>query len=177
MLAGEHFAGAPEADWTFVENQQCAVLVAGGADFLPIIDWRNEGRATDGLCNHSRDVAFFFEDVLDVISTLKVAGLAAFEGAVAVIGRRHMLAPREQRTDAATEYGFTSNRDRVERCAVKGIPRRNHFESTGGDAGELQSHTDCGGSTRSEENAIKVARRQLGQSARQFDGGDVRVAA
>ncbi len=114
VFAGKHLPGSSQADRNFIKNQQCAMAIAGLPDFLPVISWRNERGATDCLCNHRRDISFFFQDIFDVIRTFQVAGTIAPPETTIRIGRGDMLRPRQEWPDTASENFFTSHRDCIE---------------------------------------------------------------
>ena len=177
MLAREHAPGATEADGNLVEDQQRAVLVAGGPDAFPIIRRRDERRAAHRLADDGGHVALLFQDIVNVVGTGEVAGGATFEGTAQRLGRRDMFATRQQRPDALAEHGFTAHRDRIQRGAVEGIPHRNKFEPAGGDARELEGHADGRGAARREQHAIQIARRDFPESFGQFDRRRTRVTA
>ncbi len=114
MLAGEHLAGAAEAVRNLVEDQQRAVFVACGAHLLPIVQRRNERRAAHGLADDGGDIALLRQHILDVIGAKEVARRAAFERAMPIVRRRHVLAAGQQRAGAAAEDGLAADRNRVE---------------------------------------------------------------
>src|SRR4051812_23903108 len=92
MFDGEHFSGAAEAMRYFIENQQCTVFIAGGADPLPIIRWRNERCASDSFGDDRGNVALLLEHVFDIIRAVQIATVAAFERAMSIVGGRDVLA-------------------------------------------------------------------------------------
>src|SRR3954469_9437337 len=109
MFAGENFPRPTKADRHFIEYQERAMLVACGPDFLPIILRRNKRSAANGFGDDGGNVPLFLEHVLDVICALQITGFAAFEWAMAIIRRRHVLAAGEQRSDPGAEDCFAAN--------------------------------------------------------------------
>ena len=78
VLEGEHFAGPSKADGGFVEDQQCAMAVAGLPDGLPIPLGRRIGAgAADGLGNDRSHIPLLFQDVVDVSGALEAAVMAS----------------------------------------------------------------------------------------------------
>src|SRR5438552_1787090 len=102
--------------------------IAGGPDFFPIIEGRNERSATHRLGNDRGDVALLFQHVLDVIGTLERTSGAALEWTMSMVGRRHVFATGQKRSGSAPKDGFTPDGDRIERRSVKRIPHRNRLE-------------------------------------------------
>jgi hypothetical protein len=88
-----------------------------------------------------------------------------------------MFATGQERPDAASENRLASDRDRVERSAVKRIPHRNCFEAAGGGARQLDGHADGAGSAGGEEDAIQIAGRQFRELLGQANGRSIGVTA
>src|SRR3954464_1297623 len=153
------------------------MLVAGGADPFPIIERGNKGCAADSFRDYGSDIAFFFENVLDVIGAIQITGDAAVERAVPVIGRRDMLATRQKRAGVLAENRFAAERDRVKRSAVEGVPHGDCFEATGRGARELEGHADGGSSARREKDAIQITGSKLRELFCEFNGTDIGVTA
>ncbi len=119
MFAGEHFPGSTEAMGNFIENQQGAVFVTRGPDLFPIIHRWNEWRAPHSFADHGGDITFLLQHIINVVGAFKIAGGAAGEGAMPVVGRGHVLAAGQQGADAAAENGLAANGYGVQRRAVK----------------------------------------------------------
>src|SRR5439155_8570730 len=122
VFASEHSSSAAKAGRNFVKNQERAVPVARGSNFFPVFRRRNEWSTAHCLGNDGGDIPFFIEHVLDVLGATQVARGSAFEWTVPIIGWRHVLAARQKRTRALAKNCLATNRDRVQRGAVKGVP-------------------------------------------------------
>ena len=174
MLEGEHASGPPKADRYFVQDQQRAVAVTGGAHYAVIIGWRNlHVGAADGLDDDGPDVLFLAEHVVEILGAPQIAGRAAAKAATARIAGRRMLGSGQERPDAFAKDGLPSDRDRVEGCAVKRIPQRERLVAAGGQAGELQGHADGKRSAGCKQDFPERFRRQGNQARGKLHRGGV----
>jgi len=60
---------------------------------------------------------------------------------------------------------------------MKGIPHRNKFEPTGGNARKLESHANRGGSAGSKQHAVQIAGRNFAEASGQLNRGRACIAA
>ncbi len=87
-----------------------------------------------------------------------------------------MLGAWQQGSDPVAEHRLAADGDRVERSTVKRIPQRQRLVAAGGDARELQRHSDRQGSGRREQDLAERIGRKGGQLRCEFDRGLIRVA-
>ena len=143
MLEGEHATGATEADRHFVENEQCAVTIAGIAhDSVVLRRWNLYIGRAHGFDHYRADVLFLRQNVVDIFRTAQVAGLSAAESAIARIAGRDVLGSRQQRSDVPAENSLASDRDGMERSAVERVPERQRLVAAGDQPCNLERHAD-----------------------------------
>jgi hypothetical protein len=109
MFAGEHSSGAPEAVRDFVEDKECTMAIASGANAFPVIGRWNKRSGANRFSDYGGDVTFLREDVFNIIGAIQVAGVTAFERAMLRIRRWHMFTAGEQGTDVVAEDRFASD--------------------------------------------------------------------
>src|SRR5205085_5298008 len=72
----------------------------------------------------------------------EVARAAAVEEAASRIARRRVFCTGQQRAGVPAEQRLATDRNRVERCSVEGIPERKRLVTTGRDPRKLERHAD-----------------------------------
>ena len=187
-LVAEAFAAevmaepAPGADH-LVGDQQHVVLVADLADPLEVAVGRDEAaaRVLDRLEDHRGDRLRPLEDdpLLD-----RVGGpeRVAVLGPAVDVGVRHVAGAGDERFELVAQVGDPGRRERPQRGAVVGDLAGDEFVLLAFAVGavvvarQLQRRLDRLGAAVGEEDAVEVARRQVGDPRGEFDRPRVGVA-
>jgi hypothetical protein len=154
MFKRKHAARATKANRYFIQDEEDTMLVASCPNAFPIVGRRNEGSAPNSLGNHCGDVTLSRENVFDVIGAGKVAGVTAFEWAMAIVWRWNMFTSGQEGPDSLAERRFSSHGDSVKRGPMERFPHRNKLKSSGCHSGQFERHANGAGAARRKQDPI-----------------------
>ncbi len=172
VLAGKHPPGLAEPVRDLVEDQERAMLVAGGAHLLPEAGWRQVRHGADRLCDHCRDVLLLLEHVADEAGAAHAAELELRRAIPLGVAVRAAIAGEWCDVLAAGEQGPDRTRAKerlaadscaAEAGAVKAVPERDGLVAPGHGAGQLERHVDRRRAARCQQHLREIAGRDLGE--------------